>query len=75
MKEWLRTDLTFTQRLSLIQNGGDLNEPYLLNSSTVFADTLADTLTGGAGHNWYFAHKKLDTITNFKNGSDHTTPI
>jgi hypothetical protein len=43
MKEWLRTDLTFAQRLSLIQNGGDPNEPYLLNSSTVFADTLADT--------------------------------
>ena len=74
MKEWLRTDLTFAQRLSLIQNGGDPNEPYLLNSSTVFADTLADTLTGG-GRNWYFAHKKLDTITNFKNGSDHTKPI
>jgi autotransporter-associated beta strand protein len=75
MTEWLRTDLSFSQRLSLIQNGGDPNEPYLLNSSSVFDDGGADVLTGGAGRNWFFVHKTNDVITNFKKGSDHTTPI
>jgi hypothetical protein len=31
--------------------------------------------TGGAGRNWFFVHKTNDVITNFKKGSDHTTPI
>jgi Ca2+-binding RTX toxin-like protein len=75
MAEWLRTDLTFQQRLSLIQSGGDPNEPYLLNSSTVFDDGAADTLTGGAGRDWYFASKKTDILTNFRSGTDHLTPI
>ena len=73
--EWLRTDLSFQQRLSFIQNGGDPNEPYLLNNTTVFDDGSPDVLTGGAGRNWFFAHRKNDMITNFKTGSDHTTPI
>jgi hypothetical protein len=75
MMEWLRTDLTFRQRLSFIQNGGDPNEPYLLNNTTVFDDGSPDVLTGGAGRNWFFVHRRNDVITNFKNGSDHITPI
>jgi hypothetical protein len=60
----------------LIQSGGDPNEPYLLVAgSTVFDDGAPDVLTGGAGANWFFAHKKNDIITNFRKGIDHTTPI
>jgi hypothetical protein len=74
MMEWL-SGLSFQQRLSLIQNGGDPNDPYLLNNTTVFDDGAVDVMTGGAGRNWFFAQRRSDMITNFKTGSDHTTPI
>jgi hypothetical protein len=75
MAEWLRTDLTFRQRIDFIQSGGDPSEPYQLNASTVSDDGVADTLTGGAGQNWFFWHKGQDKITNYKKGRDYQTLI
>jgi hypothetical protein len=74
MKEWLRTDLTFQQRIDYIESGGDPNEPYLLNPSTVSSNGGQNTLTGGGGHNWFFANQQRDTIKNFKKG-DQLIPL
>jgi hypothetical protein len=62
MAEWTRTDLGYAERIDHLQNGGGLNGSYRLNTSTVFSDGIANTLTGGAGLDWFFAND-LDTIT------------
>jgi hypothetical protein len=67
LSEWTSTD-SYTKRVNRIMNGGGLNGSFLLNLSTVFDDTSTDTLTGGAGMNFYFIDKKQDTITDKKNG-------
>jgi Ca2+-binding RTX toxin-like protein len=74
MKEWTRTDLdglgamqSYNTRMGDLRGGGGLNGSYLLSpaggNATVFDDLASDTLTGGAGLDWFFANKKQDTIT------------
>jgi Ca2+-binding RTX toxin-like protein len=67
MAEWGRTDLAFADRVDHILNGGGLNDPYLLNPSTVFDDGAANTLTGGLESDLFFVGAN-DTITNPKDG-------
>ncbi len=60
--EWSRTDLAYVDRVNHIMNGGGLNDPYLLNTSSVFADGAVDTLTGGQQLDLFFIDA-FDTIT------------
>ena len=55
LAEWGRTDMTYGQRMANLLNGGGLNGSYLLNTSTVQADSSTNYLYGGAGLDWYFA--------------------
>ena len=73
--EWIRSDLTFQQRLGFMENGGDSNDTYLLNGATVSNDAAADILTGGEGSNWFFYHVANDQITNFNASTDQKTAI
>jgi hypothetical protein len=61
MAEWDRTEVSYTTRVKQLggnQSGG-LNGSYFLKSATVFDDNnTPDVLTGGAGMDWFFAHKK-----------------
>ena len=55
VNEWLRTDQTYSQRVSNLLNGGGLNGTTKLNATTVFDDAIGDNLTGGTGTDWFFA--------------------
>jgi Ca2+-binding RTX toxin-like protein len=50
--EWISSD-AYADRVRLIQNGGGLNGAKVLNSSTVFNDSSADTLAGNDGQDWF----------------------
>jgi hypothetical protein len=55
LAEWGRADRTYTQRIADLRGGGGLNGPYRLTSATVVHDAFKDTLTGGAGSDWFWA--------------------
>ena len=57
LAEWGRTDIDYTTRIAHLNgsSGGGLNGTYLLNTSTIYSNGLADNLYGGAGLDWYFA--------------------
>src|SRR5262249_22096544 len=64
MKEWTRSDADYTTRINHLRNGGGLNGPYRLNTSTVSPDAGGNTLTGSSDAlDWFFAQLSLDVIT------------
>lgn len=74
--EWLRTDKTYSQRVSNLLNGGGLNGTTKLNATTVFDDAVGDNLTGNAGTDWFFAKQTApnqDNVT-FVTGETVTAP-
>jgi Ca2+-binding RTX toxin-like protein len=73
LAEWQRTDRTYAQRISDLRNGGGLNgTTKLIWGTTVHDDGAADTLTGNAGLDWFFANLGpggvKDTITDLNTG-------
>jgi hypothetical protein len=87
MTEWLRTDLTFQQRVADIKTGGASvpgNLPpsvldgtgFELDGKTVHANQSVNVLTGsnGSGNDWFFWDPSLDTLLNTKDG-DHYAAI
>jgi Ca2+-binding RTX toxin-like protein len=60
MDEWLRTDLSYEERVDHLMNGGGLNGPYLLNSSTVSGNGGGNTLKGESGRDWFFGNLMRD---------------
>jgi hypothetical protein len=87
MTEWLRTDLTFHERVADIRSGGTSvpkNKPpsvlkgtgFILNSRTVHDKSSANILTGssGSGNSWFFWDPADDNLQNKKKG-DVFTPI
>jgi len=61
MAEWASGD-SYATRYGFITGGGGLNGSSVLNTTTVHNDFANDTMTGGAGRNWFFASSG-DTIT------------
>jgi Ca2+-binding RTX toxin-like protein len=54
MTEWGRTDADYATRVSHLQTGGGLNDPYLLDSSTLSDDAGAlDQLFGEGDTDWF----------------------
>jgi hypothetical protein len=49
MAEWTRTDLGYIDRVDHIMNGGGLNDPFLLNASTVFNNGGGNMMLGNNG--------------------------
>jgi hypothetical protein len=86
MQEWLRTDLTFHQRVSDIRSAGNKGVPrglpasklkgtgIMLTGSTVHDDGAVDILTGGPGSavDWFFYHRGTDVLVNKKKGDAYT---
>jgi hypothetical protein len=83
--EWTRTDLSFDDRLSDLEFGSNSKGatpknrltngmPILLKAATVKDDSSPDTMTGGAGQNWFFVDPR-DNLTNYKPGQDQKTVI
>jgi Ca2+-binding RTX toxin-like protein len=65
VREWKRTDETYTQRISNLRGTttGGLNGSFFLTATTVKDDGLADTLTGGLGLDWFWASLATDSLT------------
>jgi predicted extracellular nuclease len=71
--EWSRTDQTYQQRVAHLNGGatGGMNDSYFLTASTVHDDGATDTLHGGSGLDWLFAHlsgTKKDDVDGLKSG-------
>jgi ELWxxDGT repeat protein len=63
MAEWNST-ASYSTRIKQLTGkagSGGLNGKYFLNSATVSDDNTSDVLEGGAGLDWYFAHRKGKT--------------
>jgi Ca2+-binding RTX toxin-like protein len=56
LAEWERTDLNYSARITRIRK---ITTP--LTSTYVFNDSFQDTLTGGYGSDWFWAHLANDT--------------
>ncbi len=65
LQEWQSAD-DYATRITKIRNGGGLNGTNELNSTTVTDDGVADSLTGGAGLDWFWAN--LAEITDLQLG-------
>ncbi len=83
MIEWLRTDLTFRQRVEDLMTGGasvPTSRPasvlkgtgFMLRKSTVHASPTPETLKGGGGLDWFFWDPAVDTLINKKKGDAYT---
>jgi hypothetical protein len=72
--EWVRLDASYAQRVSNLsgQTSGGLNGAYVLTTTTVPDDGVADTLTGGGGANWFWANQSQDTVTDLNSGGAGT---
>jgi hypothetical protein len=56
MREWGRSDASYSTRVNHLKGStGGLNGSYVLTTATVQDDGVADTLTGNAGTDWFFA--------------------
>jgi Ca2+-binding RTX toxin-like protein len=53
---------SFTTRVSALRGGTATGVSIALNSTNVFDDTSSDTMTGGAGPNWFFAKQSAPAI-------------
>jgi Ca2+-binding RTX toxin-like protein len=70
MTEWASAD-SYSVRINVLMNVGVANGMVKLNTSTVLGDPTqtVNTLTGGAGLDWFFATSK-DNITDRLTGSN-----
>jgi uncharacterized repeat protein (TIGR01451 family) len=63
LKEWTRTDKSYSLRSSHLQSGGGYNT-IKLNATTLFSSaTLKDSLTGGSDNDLFFASVPGDVVT------------
>jgi Ca2+-binding RTX toxin-like protein len=75
LAEWSRTDIDYSTRIAHLTGNmsGGLNGSYLLNSSTVHGNGLADNLYGGPGMDWFLAGM-MDVFFN-KTTGEVVTPV
>jgi Ca2+-binding RTX toxin-like protein len=66
MKEWKQRSVSYADRIAYIRGtkSGGLNGNFFFSSSTVSDDGVADTLTGGAGLDWFWAGTQDTTDRN-----------
>jgi hypothetical protein len=56
MREWGRTDASYSTRVNHLKGGaGGLNGTHVLTTATVLDDGVTDTLYGNDGLDWFFA--------------------
>jgi hypothetical protein len=58
MNEWKRTDATYQERIDHLRGAapGGANGRFALTGKTVHDDHASDSLTGGAGLDWFWAN-------------------
>jgi uncharacterized delta-60 repeat protein len=71
MAEWTSTTTSYADRINHLLNGGGLNRSAVLNTTTCSDNGKADTLTGGAGRDWFLVGA-LDQVTDLNNGGTET---
>jgi PKD repeat protein len=49
---WMRSDMTYEQRVAALSS----DPAFLLNANTVTGDSDVDSLSGGAGRDWFFGN-------------------
>jgi RHS repeat-associated protein len=67
LAEWQRTDETYSQRLDHLRHGGGLNGTTTLTRATVHDDLFIDTLTGGAGTDWFWLKLPPGVVDRLRN--------
>jgi len=69
LAEWARTDIDYATRIAHLTGSmsGGINGNYLLDTSTVHGNNLADSLYGGNGMDWFFAGM-MDVLFNNTTG-------
>ena len=72
--EWTRPDLPYSARVANLSFGGGYNGGYVVNASTVGNDFVGDTISGGAGLDWFVISNPFDLMTD-KTGSETATNI
>ncbi len=71
---WMRPDLSFQERISLLSGNGPKNTAllgnYLLNASTIITDAAVDALYGGAPSalDWFLMTDPEDTVVEHNSG-------
>src|SRR5262245_9271015 len=60
---WVDPTKTYAQRVAALQSASTLPGSIRLDATTVFDDTSADVLTGGAGQDWFLFDPTLDNAT------------
>ncbi len=53
-KEWVRTDISFSQQVIDLTQGGGLNGSYVITAATTLNDGVPDILYGGPGSDAFF---------------------
>jgi uncharacterized repeat protein (TIGR01451 family) len=66
LAEWSRTDASYAMRVAHLRGTlpGGLNEIHTLSSATVVDNQHVDSLMGGLGEDWFFAHTAGDDADN-----------
>jgi hypothetical protein len=76
MKEWTRIDTqgSYAKRIAHLRDGtaGGKNGTVRLNSTTVFDDTTANSLTGGLSRDWFFTGTAPDLVADLNIGGAET---
>ena len=76
MAEWGRTDVDYATRIAHLTGttpGGN-NGTLTLTSASVFDDGAADSLTGGAGLDWFF-QSAGDQLLDFNSAAERLTTV
>src|SRR5262249_32759197 len=76
LAEWGRTDADYATRVAHLMGtlqGGN-NGTLTLNSGTVSDDSAADSLTGGAGLDWFF-QSAGDQLVDFDSAAERLTTV
>jgi hypothetical protein len=73
-QEWADPNKAFQTRFSDLRGGVGPNGAYVLDKTTVNDDSAPDTMTGGAGADWFFVSKTGQDVTD-ATADDKTTKI
>src|SRR5207248_612231 len=60
LDEWLRTDMSYQERVDQLMNGSGLSGGYLLSSTTVSGNGGGNTLKGESDRDWFFGDAMRD---------------
>jgi subtilisin-like proprotein convertase family protein len=72
LKEWTRTDIAYAARVTHLSSGGGNNKINLNKSTTFSSAAVVDSLTGGAGNDFFLASVSGDKVLDKVSGETIT---